>query len=250
MTRRHVIVAAVFTALAMLMGLTAAAAPRLATAHYNGDTGTNRLNRLSLTADGWAAYSYFKDQGTVTAHAHGTGTSGNYRELVFPTNVAPLVDSQQCVTFLSHSATSNQEGMAFRIRLNDAGHTTAVTVTKNVWADVTWNWNVHVWDTRLDPAFTGVGHFDFYDVVGHEGNEVNPGAPLPWRACGWLQGSTLRYKLWVPAVTPIEPSWSDTFHVRQLTIPAGYSTAGRTGLYFAHLDANHTMRSSGWRIYR
>ena len=112
-----------------------------------------------------------------------------------------------------------------------AGGVTAITVTKNVFFGANWKFNVHVWDTSTSPAAIQIGAFDFAPVFAPDEIHV---APLPWKLCAQVVGSTVSFIVW--RATEPRPAWGDATHGGAVTLPAGYGKPGEVGWYIGHLE--------------
>jgi hypothetical protein len=58
-------------------------------------------------------------------------------------------------------------------------------------------------------------------------------------------GSTVSFKVWSAAAP--EPAYGDPDHGASVTLPAGWSTPGRTGWYIGHLRTGDWARSTSLR---
>lgn len=223
------IVLAVLATLALAAGTADATIARVSTA--------GRLARAVLTQDGTGTYAITRSGGVV-AMLPGSGTGSNQREVYWPGGQAPAADAEVCATWAGQSGDQVQEGLALRITTGTGG-TRAVTITKNVWAGITWVINAHVWDSTAAEPFTAIGQWDMAGVL----NTTWGLHPMPWRVCARTVGDRLDMRIWVPSAHA-EPGWDDPVHARSATIPAGWLGAGQTGWYVGHLPP-----AGGWAIY-
>lgn len=125
---------------------------------------------------------------TLAVAAPGSNGGSNLRQ-VYWRSTAPVTEGGTVCASWSMFPDTAQPGLAHNIT-----PTSALTITRNVWAGAYWTLNVHTWN---GPEFTGVAQMDWSDVVG--GTPDHPYEPLPWRVCSQLSGSVLRVKLWFPA---------------------------------------------------
>lgn len=219
-------------AAAALAAVTAPAASATAwTQVYSGAASSAPLAVRVLTPDGADVFSIAKAGGTITMTAPVTNQGGNLREVFWPAGTPATATEQACATWAAQSDDRVQEGLALRITDAD-GDVRAITVTKNVIFGVWWDFNVHTWDSQAAQPFTQIAQFDYSTITITAGQET----PFPWRACARVQGATLTFKLWVPALGP-EPAWGDPAFTRTATIPAGYLGAGQAGWYIGHIPA-------------
>lgn len=224
-----------------LIRLAASAAALLAAILCSG-AGTGVLASRVLTPDGTDTYS-IKGGTTVTMTAPATNTGTNLRAVYWSKSAAAVTNSRVCVNWTTQSAESVQQGTAHNIvALPD--RTRAITLTKNVIYQIYWVFNVHVWDSTQDPAFTQVAQFNMIDVMFRPDNSYQP---FPWRVCTDLIGATLRFKIWFPATGMAEPAWSDPAYARSFTFPATYAAwlvPGFPGFYIGHLPIGGSAKYS------
>lgn len=162
----------------------------------------------------------------------------NRRQIFTRRDAAPSRDHQVCATWTRGTSDTVQQGLAVRVRSGPGRRQRAVTVTKNVWVHFFWVFNLHTWDTRRqgDPM-RQFAQFDMHDVVMPDGELL----PFPWRVCLRVRGRAVAFKVWLPRSQP-EPSWSDPVHVREATVPKGFSAPGRPGWYIGHLPPTGSTR--------
>jgi hypothetical protein len=185
-----------------------------------------------LTPDGADSYTFSADgNGVVTAAAPASNHGSNLRKVLWIKETAKSLNASSCATWRSETTSAIQQGAALRIVKGD-GYTRAVTVSKNIYFGATWIINLHVWDSRKNPAFRQIGQFDLSQTLRPNGTP----APLPWRLCARALGSTLEFKVWRLGVEP-EPAWDDVNHGGKATIPAKWVEPGKAGLYVGHIPA-------------
>jgi hypothetical protein len=183
-----------------------------------------------LTPDGADVYTFASDaNGVITASAPVDNGGANLRNVFWIKGAPAAVDASSCATWTNATSVRVQQGAALRI-IRRSSYTRAVTVTKNIYYGATWIINLHVWDSRENPAGRAIGAFDMSDELWPDGEP----APLPWRLCARAVGSTLEFKIWRPNDEP-EPAWGDRAHGGAAAVPAGWVQVGKTGLYAGHI---------------
>lgn len=167
----------------------------------------------------------------ATAPASNVGT--NTRTVLVP-DAAPTRDHGACVS-ARHQGSPVQQGIVLRLHLTQ-DRNTAISVTKNVFADVDWVYNVTAWDSGMDPPFVKVAGFDM------SMSTFAAGGPEPGvepRLCARVRGTTLELKAW-PQGMP-EPAWGDPIATRSIELPAEATSApGVAGWYLGHLPPGAT----------
>jgi hypothetical protein len=123
----------------------------------------------------------------------------------------------------------NQQGAVLRARRLPTGDRRGILVTKNVWLNAHWVFNVHVWDTHWPEVFRPIASFDLGAVFRPNGVE----APLPWSLCARVVGNVVSFIAW-PTNGP-RPAWNDPLHGGSVTLPPGWGEPGRAGWYVGHL---------------
>jgi outer membrane protein assembly factor BamB len=186
------------------------------------------LTARPLTAERRDRYALTIQDATLTASAPNTNKGGGTRAVFSRLSDPDVADAEACATWSEQSRTTNQQGVALRVRASN-GATSAITVTKNVLFAAAWIFNVHVWDTsRAQPA-TQIAGFDLGQTFNPNGTLV----PLPWRMCAQAVGSTLSFLVWPTSVS--QPAWDDPAYGGSVTLPEGYAEAGSAGWYVGHL---------------
>lgn len=190
----------------------------------------DHLAKRVLTQDGADTYAITKVGSRARATAPPTNHGINQREVFWTPGLPDQLGGTVCASWDTETSPGIQQGLALAIVAAD-GHTRAVTVTKNVVFGITWVFNLHVWDTRAEPAFTGFGQHD----MGHVVSDYQGGLlPLPWRLCARLADGQLTFKLWVPR-SHTEPGWDDPWHTRSAPVPADWNVPGQLGWYVGHI---------------
>ena len=133
---------------------------------------------LGLTSETTDTTKLSAIEGDVVASAPRTNVGSNTRSAFYASTSPVTVDEGACAT-VTHSGLPVQEGIALRVT-NEHGRTRAITVTKNVWADVSWYYNVHVWDTASSPRFEQIAAFDMSAAAHARGGRVQR-RPTPVR---------------------------------------------------------------------
>lgn len=160
----------------------------------------------------------------------------NRRQVFTRRSTEPSTNQTACATWASESEAFMQQGLAVRVLRGPGDRQRAVTLTKNTFTYYYWVFNLLTWDTRRsgDP-FKYVAQFDMSGVVRPDGEL----APLPWRTCLRVHGTTVRFKVWLPDQEP-EPGWHDTTHARRATLPGRFVLSGQPGWYIGHLRDGQT----------
>lgn len=164
-----------------------------------------------------------------------TNTGKNSRVLFGPENAVVSVDHTSCAT-VTQSGWPQQEGVALRIR-NDDGRVRAITVTKNIWNNVTHDYNIHLWDTSTPEKFQLISAFGMASAVGVV--DSTPGHTR--RLCARTEDNVVRFKVW-PSDRP-EPGWDDPKYSRTQKLPDKARYSGRPGYYIGHTPPG------GWAEY-
>jgi len=166
--------------------------------------------------------------GTLVENQGDTGLGGlEARWIWSPPGTATGASQSACDTWDSQSGPITQEGVALRVISHDGIEQRAITVTKNVFANTVWVFNVHLWNGS---TYKLIGQYTLSrDFL--QGHRL---APLPWRMCAAITGTTLRFKVW-PLTDP-EPAYGNPVFGATLTVPATWVyPQGRPGLYVGHL---------------
>lgn len=205
--------------------------------------GAATISSRVLTPDGADVYRSTGTGSSITVTAPTTNTGSNLRAVYWTPRTA-MADSRVTMTWTSQSDPSVQEGTAHHIVVN-GNQVRAVTLTKNIIYGIDWVFNVHVWDSTKDPAFTQVAQFaDLTDVMFQ-----SPGVlmPFPWRVTTEMFHNVLFFKIWFPAVMA-EPAWSDGRYVRSAVIPGEWLTDGQSGVYAGHIPAGGSVSYTGVKV--
>lgn len=187
------------------------------------------MGSRTLTPDGADTYTASALGSTLTVSAPATNTGGNLRRVYWPAGQADRGDGTVYAAWTSRSAESAQEGLAHHVTASRA-----VTVTKNVWAQVYWVFNVHAWSGE---TFVQIAQFDMVDIMFTPAGGYQP---LPWRVASRMVGSALTFKIWFPAMA--EPAWTDPAYARTATVPVGWLSPGKIGWYAGHLPPSGSVR--------
>jgi hypothetical protein len=173
--------------------------------------------------------------------APGTNQAGAMRIVVTPADgQAPTVDQESCGTWSGGTGDPfRQEGAALRIA-TAGGVTRGITVTKAVWAEEHWRFNVHTWDTAIPNTDTSspalwIASFDLSAAFG-QGARLRP---LPWRMCARAVGDVVSFVVWPLADPP--PAWGDPRYGGAVRLPAGDILPGRAGWYAGHLQPGASL---------
>jgi hypothetical protein len=194
-------------------------------------TNTDDIGTATLTDDGDDTYTLNElADYTVGVDAPTTNVSGGLRLAFFHPTDPMVADESSCATWTGDSAHHDQEGAALRVHAV-AGGAKAITITKNVWFEANWIFNVHVWDTSTSPVATQIAAFDLGSVLYPGGTYV----PYPWSICARVIGNVVSFVVW-PTGSP-QPAWDDPAYGGAVTLPSGFEDAGHAGWYAGHLWA-------------
>jgi hypothetical protein len=193
---------------------------------------------LVVTPERRDAYSVDGERdATVVAAPTNTGLD---TRMSFVRRADPVArDEQSCATWTNQGAGWNQQGAVLRARELPDGTRRGVLVTKNIWMNAHWIFNVHVWDTSTFEVFQPIAHFDLAETF-RPGGQV---LPLPWSMCARVVGEVVSFIVW-PANGP-RPAWNDPRYGGSVRLPAGWSEPGRAGWYAGHLGPGHAVGLSG-----
>lgn len=186
----------------------------------------------ALTRDAADRFTLHGDDRELTLAADAGNTGGNTRLIVWRPDSVPGADGSACLT-VQHWSWPAQEGVALGVTTDPAGHTRALTVTRNVWGHATTVFNVHHWDTSSGTAATHLASHDMAAAL-----DGDPSAPH--RLCARRRGGTLTLKVWLAADD--EPDWQDPTATRSVGLPAPLRTVGRSGVYVGHVEPGDTLQ--------
>lgn len=184
--------------------------------------------QLRLTRDGGDLTQLSSIGEGVLATAPSSNTGSNSRWVFHSPAAAITQDEGACAT-VTHSGLPVQEGVALRVTSEASGRTRAITVTKNVWGDASWFYNVHVWDTADSTPLRQLGAFDMSAALQRVGAQPSS---VP-RLCARVIGDRVELKVW-PATT-LEPAWGDPVSTRSVRVDPEWVHAGAAGWYIGHL---------------
>jgi outer membrane protein assembly factor BamB len=176
---------------------------------------------------------------TVRTTAAATNTGLDTRVSFVRRSDPEAADEQSCATWTEEGAGWNQQGAVLRARTLPDGNRRGVLVTKNVWMNAHWIFNVHVWDTSLPQVFQPIAFFDLEDTFRPNGQVL----PLPWSFCARVVGDVVSFIAW-PASMP-RPAWNDARFGGSVVLPEGWSEPGRAGWYAGHLGPGHAVAYTG-----
>jgi hypothetical protein len=151
----------------------------------------------------------------------------NSRSIYHRADAVAATDASACAT-VSHSGLPVQEGIALRVVTAD-GRTTAITVTKNIWAGAPWFYNVHVWDTGRTVPLQQLASFDMSAAIGWPGPFASTGP----RLCARAVGDRVEFKVWRTGTA--EPAWGDPRSSREVVVDDAWVHPGVAGWYIGHL---------------
>lgn len=93
--------------------------------------------------------------------------------------------------------------------------------------------------TSRSTPYIKVGGFLLEEVFRPDGPGTTRLPPHPWRMCARAVGSTLSFIVW--PTTHAEPAWDDARYGGSVTLPTGWSAAGKPGWYAGHLLPGESM---------
>jgi hypothetical protein len=192
---------------------------------------------------------------SYSPHAHSVqvsapaeaNTNSNNRGVFWPKNELALRDGESCARWSAedggHRVIPNiQEGLALRVRNNDDGSLDAITITRNVWGEVPWIFNVNLWHVG-DPHKPGL-----QNLVGANLQQVfGPEPSLPWRICAKVAAKQLSFVVWLDG-RESRPHYGDKTHGLVVTLPPNYVYAGTYGWYAGHLTRGQSVTYDGLTV--
>jgi hypothetical protein len=230
--------------LVALVVVVAGACDPVALLTFDDRTDTTTLDTEVVTPEGTDSYTFTSIAGEIDVAAAPGNTGGNLRAVFWPAAAPDVLDSMSCATWADQDGSNVQQGAALRIS-HDGGHTRAVTVTKNVWLNASWIFNVHLWDsTSTSGVFTQIGTVDLRDYLSPDGVTK----PLPWHFCARVIDAKLSFKVWVEPDP--EPKWGTPLMGGSFTLPSEYTAPGKAGWYVGHLPSIGQARYTNLRTWR
>lgn len=196
------------------------------------------LEALALTRDGQDAYDLTVDDGSVTVTADPDNVGGNTRVMFRPTAALPTVNQMSCATWDDPQGDIRQPGAALRV-VHEGESFRAVMISKNVWEQIFWNFNIHLVDTSQEPPLRPYGGVELDQTFVPRGSLITG----PWRMCARVVGLELAVKVW-PLSHP-EPEWGDKSYGTVVELPDGWDYAGDAGWYIGHLMPGESTSFSG-----
>lgn len=226
-TARRSITAAL-VAIAALVGV--ACEPSLPTqvrsTPYRGTTITEdhgETYRLSARRDGVRITAPWANQHT------------NLRIAVVKDGAPKTRNQQACMTWAGSTDRLTQAGVVLRSRNLD-GRMTAIMVTNNIIYRWRGAFNVHLADSAAPNPLVKVAGANLPAFL-------DP-APLPWRICARVNGTTVELKAWSIPVEPRIPRWGDPRYGYAIEIPPDWVYRGQPGAYIGHLTPRETTMVS------
>ena len=171
--------------------------------------------------------------GGDAANPHGTNRMAFWRR-----SDPNLANVETCATWTTTGHTFHQEGATLRLRPVGEG-VRAITVTKNVYLEQFWVFNIHVWDTNTPEApFTMVGSFDLSSTLGG-GATGQPVAPFPWRLCARAQGNVVDFVVW--PTSQARPAYGTPGRGGSALVGGNWLDAGTNGWFGGHIQPNSSI---------
>jgi len=221
----------VVLALVLVLAACGGPAPPTGGASASGNPATCTVR---VTAD-CTGYTYANPApGSVVVTA-ATSSGGNNREFFWAEQGRNEADQTVCATFAAGGGI-DQQGVVVRLHMMSGGGISAITVTRNIWAQVFDIFNFHVWNTAEDPS----SPFTLF------GSTVIPGLPVapeayPLNLCVRTVSSRNIVQFVVWSRGQGRPGWGSTTQGGQAVIPAGAPGAGRGGWFAGHLVPGTSM---------
>jgi len=183
--------------------------------------------------------AYSSRSGSVDVSAPSVNTDSNNRGAFWPAGQSPTRDGETCTRWKAEDhgtevVANIQEGAALRVRTNRDGSVDAITVTRNVWFDGSWIFNVNMWHVTntFDPGLTTVLGANLHAVFGKVPR-------LPWDICAKVEGSKLSFVVWPSRQT--RPAYGDVTHGGTVSLPSNEVYAGHFGNYVGHLAPGQSI---------
>ena len=193
-----------------------------------------------LTPDGTDGYEIATGSRSATVVAPTRNAGANLRTVFWSGAARPQRDALTCATWINATSDGVQQGSAVRIDAKAGGFVRAVTVTKNIYLNGFWIFNVHVWESATN-EMRRIASVDLRETFASPVS-APPAVPvaraLPWRLCTRVAGSTLEFKAW--RLTELEPVWGDPAHGATVQLPPDAPTQGYAGWYVGHLEPGAT----------
>lgn len=229
----------------VVAALAASSCQRVPTAVFTEST-RSPLQQHYLTQNRGDSYDLKAGPAAVRFTAPNDNWGVNTRAIVWPAETPAAENAQSCATWTDAEGARAQQGIALRIE-QTPGRFRAITVTKNVWFGVAWQFNVNTWDSDRRPLMQVHGAIQLtlpFDVNGVP-------APLPWRVCARVVGDQVTVKGWTGDET--QPTWQDRTHSGSVRLPEGWTYEGHAGWYAGHLPPGGTigmsrLRTTTWSI--
>jgi hypothetical protein len=192
-----------------------------------------------LTHDGRAYVVIHQSIGSMTVESRLREDRGDEREVLWPYLAKSEVNASSCATWESGEGL-DQQGAAFRITQTD-GVVRAVTVTRNVYGHVFYDFNFHTWNTSTSGIFSLFGQTDLKGYLG-----TGP-ARYPLNFCARTTGNVIQFVVWRPGT--VKPAWGSTTQGGSALIPAGAAPeSGLTGWYVGHIVPGTIASLSGMTV--
>lgn len=198
-----------------------------------GGTLDTSLGKGAFTSEGSDVYNLTRSAGVVTASAPTTNRGGNTRMGFWRAAELESLDQVTCASWTEAPDGLQQHGAVLRTR-SASGRTSAITVTRNIYFGAWWIFNVHVMDSASAEPFHQIASFDLREIFRPGPPDAPEVPPYPWRMCARVVGSVVSFIVW--PTTHAKPAWNDARYGGSVTLPAGWSTAGKPGWYIGHLE--------------
>jgi hypothetical protein len=193
-----------------------------------------------ISSVGHDTYAMTYVRSALQVNAAPTNTDHNNRALFWPAAQHTSRDGEVCAQWKTEDHATQivpniQEGLAFRVRNNADGSLDAITLTRNVWFDASWHFNVNLWHV-VDTSRPGLTNMLGADLRSQFGNFPN----LPWGICGKVMGRTLTFVVW-RAGREAKPAYGSKTNGGTVTLPTNYVYRGNFGWYAGHLAKGQSV---------
>ena len=118
----------------------------------------------------------------------------------------------------------------------DATSGQALFISKNVWVNTFWKFNISRWRASDAPeSATVLQQFDLSEGFG-QGDDL---AALPWRMCARVVGTTVSFVVW--PLSQARPAPNDPAHSGSMTVPDDLMAPGIGAWYVGHLQPGENV---------
>ena len=174
----------------------------------------------------------------------------NNRGVFWSAGQTPSRDGETCARagkprIMAHASppTSKRERRC-AVRKNADGSLDAITVTRNVWLDGSWIFNVNLWHVTdtYKPGLTTMLGANLHATLGDVPS-------LPWDMCAKVVGSKLSFIIWL-SQRQAKPAYGDVDYGGTVTLPPNEIFVGQFGIYVGHLAPGQSVDYDQMRVTR